>query len=65
MLPEIAYSRFRVIIYNSDGWAELPMNTEINALIKQLSDKDGRVREKARLALVDIGKVATIPLTKL
>jgi HEAT repeat protein len=37
----------------------------INTLIKQLSDKDGQVREKARLTLADIGKEATLPLTKL
>jgi HEAT repeat protein len=42
------------------------MNTGIiDALIKQLSDKDGQVREKARLTLVDIGKEATAPLTKI
>ena len=37
----------------------------IGILIKQLSDKDGQVREKARLTLVDIGKEATLPLTAL
>jgi len=37
----------------------------IDTLIKQLSDKDGLVREKARLTLVDIGKEATLALTKL
>jgi HEAT repeat protein len=37
----------------------------IEILIKQLSDKDGQVREKARLTLVDIGKEATLALTKL
>ena len=37
----------------------------INTLIKQLSDKDGQVREKARLTLADIGKEATLPLTEL
>jgi HEAT repeat protein len=37
----------------------------IDTLIKQLSDKDGQVREKARLTLVDIGKEATLPLTAL
>lgn len=37
----------------------------INNLIRQLSDKDGQVREKARLALADIGKEATLPLTAL
>jgi HEAT repeat protein len=37
----------------------------INTLIRQLSDKNGQVREKARLALVDIGKEATAPLTVL
>jgi HEAT repeat protein len=42
------------------------MSTDkIDALIKQLSDKDGLVRGKARLTLVDIGKEATIPLTKI
>ena len=39
--------------------------SKINGLIKQLSDKDGQVREKARLTLVDIGKEATLALTKL
>ena len=39
--------------------------SKIDNLIKQLSDKDGQVREKARLTLVDIGKEATLPLTKL
>jgi HEAT repeat protein len=39
--------------------------SKIDNLIKQLSDKDGLVREKARLTLVDIGKEATLPLTKL
>jgi HEAT repeat protein len=39
--------------------------SRIDNLIKQLSDKDGQVREKARLPLVDIGKDATLPLTKL
>jgi HEAT repeat protein len=34
----------------------------IDALIKQLSDKDGLVREKARLMLVSVGKAATFPL---
>lgn len=38
---------------------------KIDALIKQLDDKKGQVREKARLTLVDIGKEATIPLTEL
>ncbi len=38
---------------------------KIDVLIKQLSDKDGQIREKARLKLVDIGKEATLPLTKL
>jgi HEAT repeat protein len=37
----------------------------IDILIKQLSDKDGQMREKARLTLVDIGKEATLPLTTL
>ena len=37
----------------------------IDVLIKQLSNKDGQIREKARLKLVDIGKEATLPLTKL
>ena len=37
----------------------------IDSLIKQLSDKDGQVREKARLALVGTGKEATVPLTKI
>jgi HEAT repeat protein len=37
----------------------------IDTLIKQLSDKEGQVREKARLILVDTGKEATLPLTKL
>ena len=37
----------------------------IDTLVKQLSDKDGQVREKARLTLVDIGKEATLPLTAL
>jgi HEAT repeat protein len=37
----------------------------IDILIKQLGSQDGQVREKARLALVDIGKEATLPLTKL
>jgi HEAT repeat protein len=37
----------------------------IDDLIKQLSDKNGQVREKARLTLVDIGKEATLALTKL
>jgi HEAT repeat protein len=37
----------------------------IDNLIKQLSDKDGQVREKARLTLVDIGKEAALPLTAL
>jgi HEAT repeat protein len=42
------------------------MNTDkINNLIIQLSDKNGQMREKARLALVDIGKEATAPLTSL
>jgi HEAT repeat protein len=40
-------------------------NNQIDALIKQLSDKDGRVREKARLALVAMEKEATVPLTGL
>ena len=39
--------------------------SRIDTLIKQLSDKDGQVREKARLTLVDIGKEATLALTKL
>jgi HEAT repeat protein len=39
--------------------------SKIDTLIKQLSDKDGQVREKARLTLVDIGKEATLPLTAL
>ena len=39
--------------------------SRIDTLIKQLSDKDGQIREKARLKLVDIGKEATLPLTKL
>ena len=38
--------------------------SRIDTLIKQLSDKDGQVREKARLTLVDIGKEATLPLIK-
>ena len=38
---------------------------QINTLVKQLSDNDGQTREKARLALVDIGKEATLPLTKI
>ena len=37
----------------------------IDTLIKQLSDNEGQVREKARLTLVDIGKEATLPLTAL
>ena len=37
----------------------------IDTLIKQLSDKDGRVREKARLQLVSVGKAATLPLIKI
>ncbi|MDD5289298.1 MAG: HEAT repeat domain-containing protein [Dehalococcoidales bacterium] len=42
------------------------MNTDnINALIKLLSDKDGYVREKARLALVGMEKEATAPLMEL
>ena len=42
------------------------MNTDkINALIQLLSDKDGYVREKARLTLVKIGKEATVPLTEI
>jgi HEAT repeat protein len=39
--------------------------SKIDNLIKQLSDKDGLMREKARLTLVDIGKEATLPLTAL
>lgn len=38
---------------------------QIDTLIKQLSNKDGQAREKARLTLVDIGKEATLPLTKI
>ena len=34
---------------------------QIDTLIKQLSNKDGQAREKARLTLVDIGKEATLP----
>ena len=37
----------------------------IDTLKKQLSDKDGQVRETARLQLVSIGKAATLPLTKI
>jgi HEAT repeat protein len=40
-------------------------NDRIEVLIKQLDDKNGQVREKARLALVDIGHEATKPLTEL
>ena len=32
---------------------------KIDDLVKQLNNKDGQAREKARLALVDIGKEAT------
>ena len=39
--------------------------SKIDNLIKQLSDKDGLMREKARVTLVDIGKEATLPLTAL
>jgi HEAT repeat protein len=38
---------------------------EIKSLITQLSNKYGDVREKARLALVGIGKEATTPLTEI
>jgi len=38
---------------------------QINTLVKQLSDNDGQTREKARLALVDIGNEATLPLTRI
>jgi HEAT repeat protein len=38
---------------------------KIDDLVKQLNNKDGQAREKARLALVDIGKEATLPLTKI
>ena len=37
----------------------------IDMLIRQLSDKDGQVREKARLILVSVGKEATFPLIKI
>jgi HEAT repeat protein len=37
----------------------------IDILIRQLSDKDGMVREKARLMLVSVGKEATLPLIKI
>jgi len=40
-------------------------NIKIGGLVKQLSDKDGQTRQTARLALVDIGKDATLPLTKI
>ena len=40
-------------------------NIKIDGLVKQLSDKDGQTRQTARLALVDIGKDATLPLTKI
>ena len=40
-------------------------DTKIESLVKQLSSKDGDARQKARLALVDIGKEATLPLTTL
>jgi HEAT repeat protein len=39
--------------------------SKIEALVKQLSSKDGDARQKARLALVDIGQEATQPLTAL
>ena len=39
--------------------------SKIEALVKQLSSKDGDTRQKARLALVDTGKEATQPLTAL
>ena len=39
-------------------------NDEIKALIAQLSDKNGDMREKARLALVGIGKEATPSLVE-
>jgi HEAT repeat protein len=39
--------------------------SNIDVLIKQLSDKDGQAREKARLTLVNIGKDVTFPLTEL
>jgi HEAT repeat protein len=38
---------------------------EINALISRLADKDGMVREAARLSIVDIGQPAVPPLIKL
>ncbi len=39
--------------------------SRLDTLIKRLSDKDGRVREKARLALEDIGKSVSTSLIKL
>jgi HEAT repeat protein len=57
---------FAPLIMTKDKGREKQMNTNIiDSLIKQLSDKDGQVREKARLTLVDIGKETTAPLTKL
>ena len=41
------------------------MAEDISALITKLGHKDGLIREAARLSLVDIGKPAVLPLTKL
>ena len=40
-------------------------NIKIDGLVMQLRDKDGQTRQTARLALVDIGTEATLPLTKI
>jgi HEAT repeat protein len=42
---------------------QMANESTIDILIRQLSSQDGQVREKARLALVHIGKEATLPLT--
>ena len=41
------------------------MAEEVAALISRLADKDGMIREGARLSLVDIGQPAALPLIKL
>ena len=61
------YSPFFLLYYGCElkrRTIKMVNEITIGILIKQLSDKDGLVREKARLTLVDIGKETTLALTE-
>ncbi len=55
----------KVIMERNNHLRRGSVSEEIAALVAKLGDKDGLIRETARLALIDFGQSAVPPLVRL